>query len=293
MTGFASGTLRCGRVFKVPVKVHWTLFIAAPVWFLLFMREWRHLTVDEYMWGISLVLCLIMSLFIHELGHLCAMKLGGMRVTSIVLHGFGGATVPASPVLHMEEFSRRKCLALGNFAAGPAANVALAAAFFTLRAVVQMSGVEEGPILDFWHGDDASLWFMYAAFMNLALAIYNLLPIYPLDGGHIFYYLFCFCLPERWARYATTGVTFVMGAAVVCVEAIAFTAGKGSLISLGLVATICLFAVLMSCATSYDSYARHKRLFANGNVGVGVPRDNTAHVAPVRLREVELADLPV
>lgn len=110
-----------------------------------------------------------------------AMRLAGMPVAGIMLHGFGGMTVPSNPLLHTQEFARRKCVAIGNFAAGPAANVALAAMFFTMRAMVQMSGVEEGPILDFWHGDDASLWFMYAAFMNLALAVYNLLPIFPLD----------------------------------------------------------------------------------------------------------------
>lgn len=41
----AAGTLGCGRVFKVPVKVHWSLFVAAPVWFFLFMREWRMVSV--------------------------------------------------------------------------------------------------------------------------------------------------------------------------------------------------------------------------------------------------------
>ena len=141
-------------------------------------------TPSEYAWGMSLVLCLVVSMYLHEVGHLLAMRLGGMKCTAIVMHGFGGATVPESPALHTEEFGRRKCLALGNFAAGPGANIALAAVFFMARRILKLSGVEEGPILDFWHGNDPALWFMYAAFMNVALAIYNLLPIYPLDVRH-------------------------------------------------------------------------------------------------------------
>lgn len=244
------------------------------------------MTWDEYLWGASLVLCLIMSLFLHELGHVLAMKLSALPIASIILHGFGGMTVPASPLLHQQEFERRRCVALGVFAAGPAANLALAAAFFTVRGMVQMSGVEEGPILDFWHGDDASLWCMYAAFMNLALAVYNLLPIFPLDGGHMFFYLFSFCLPDRWARYATSAITFVMGVAVVCVEGLAMSAGRGSMISLVLVAFISMCAVLMSCATSYDAYAQHKRLTAPKTVGVGLPGKSV--VKPVPLREFEV-----
>lgn len=231
-----------------------------------------------------MVLCLVVSMYLHEVGHLLAMRLGGMKCTAIVMHGFGGATVPESPALHTEEFGRRKCLALGNFAAGPGANIALAAVFFMARRILKLSGVEEGPILDFWHGNDPALWFMYAAFMNVALAIYNLLPIYPLDGGHIFFYMFSFCFPERFARYATTVVTFIMGVAMVCVEAVALAAGRGSKISLVLVAGICLCAVLVSCSTSYDSYIRHKRLSHSKEVGVGVAANGMP--APVRLQEM-------
>ena len=104
-----------------------------------------------------------------------------------------------------------------------------------------------------------------------------------MQGGHIFYYGFCFCLPERWARYATSAITFVMAVVVVCVEALALAAGRGSMLSLVLVAAICMGAVLMSCATSYDSYAEHKRLTGSTTVGVGAP--DLPACKPVRLQE--------
>jgi len=138
-------------------------------------------TTGEYLWGISLVACLVLSLLLHECGHLVALRVAKMEVSQVLLHGFGGVTVPARPLRQQLQFSEHKCMAIGNFVAGPTANLVLAALFMVARIVAQASGVEEGPILDFWHGDDISLWLLYASFMNLALALYNLLPIYPLD----------------------------------------------------------------------------------------------------------------
>lgn len=284
--------VRCGSCCKVPVKVHWSLFFSAPLWFFLFMREWQ-LALWEYCWGASLVLCLILSLFVHELGHVLAMRLTGLGTSSVILHGFGGMTVPANAVAQAAKFETKRCVAIGNFFAGPAANLALGALLFTGRSMAQMSGAEEGPIIDFWHGDDISLWLLYAAFMNLALAVYNLLPIYPLDGGHMFYYLFSICLPERWARYATTGITFIMAIGVVFVESLALSAGEGSVVSLVLVALICFAAVLMSCATSYDSYSKYKKLGVPSTVEVGRPTSLDARqTSPARPTRVRIQELP-
>ena len=100
---------------------------------------------------------------IHELGHVMAMRAFGWRVREIRLLPFGGAaeTEEAGSVPAAEEAIVA--------AAGPLQNVWMgAAALFCAR----IEGVDPG-------------WAMYIAHANAFIALFNLLPIQPLDGGRL------------------------------------------------------------------------------------------------------------
>ncbi len=119
--------------------------------------------------GIGMFLIFGVSLFVtvlwHELGHAWARKKNGAPYSEIVLHGFGGYC--AGP----GTFSRPQSIFIS--AAGPAANVVLAAAAWLL---LQAQGME-----NFW------LKFTLDTLIsiNLFLGLLNLLPIFPMDGGQI------------------------------------------------------------------------------------------------------------
>lgn len=109
---------------------------------------------------------------------------------------FGWAKpVPTVP-RNYRNFRRGDILVSG---AGVAMNFALAIAFTLLAGVVGGIGGDPGaaPLLE-----GLRLMAAYGILINLILGVFNLLPIPPLDGSHLFYHL----LPATWgARYRAVG----------------------------------------------------------------------------------------
>lgn len=110
---------------------------------------------------------------------------------------FGWARpVPTVP-RNYRNFRRGDILVSG---AGVATNFALAAAFTVLAGILGAIGNPTGAPSGLLEG--LRLMAGYGIFINLILGIFNVLPIPPLDGSHLFYHL----LPARWgARYRAWG----------------------------------------------------------------------------------------
>lgn len=107
------------------------------------------------------------SVFLHELAHVMAARMEGLKVVDVTLHPFGGLT----RFLHPPETARAEFrIAI----AGPAANLILAAIFGLLTAV--SGGDVAGPL---------RVLLFTLAVSNLLIAVFNLLPGYPLDGGRV------------------------------------------------------------------------------------------------------------
>jgi Zn-dependent protease len=108
------------------------------------------------------------SILLHELGHAVLFRLYGAWTTQIVLHGFGGYARP-----DREPASRWKQIAIA--AGGPGAQ-------FLLLGVLVLSHRQSG-----WAETNewALLAYEFLWFINLFWALFNLLPVWPLDGGRI------------------------------------------------------------------------------------------------------------
>ena len=109
------------------------------------------------------------SVFLHELAHAVTARAFGGRVDGIVIHLMGGVTLTRG--------LRRPLARILMTAAGPATNLALAAViwFVALPALAPAGG-------------DPGVGFRVLAalmFANVLWGIFNVLPIYPMDGGHI------------------------------------------------------------------------------------------------------------
>jgi Zn-dependent protease/CBS domain-containing protein len=110
---------------------------------------------------------LFVSIFFHELAHAFAARMEGVDVLEIVLHPFGGlARLKHEPETPRAEFR----IAI----AGPAASFALAVAFAVLMALANAVELKVLGLLLFW-----------LAVLNFTLAVFNLFPGYPLDGGRV------------------------------------------------------------------------------------------------------------
>lgn len=125
-------------------------------------------------------LALLITIILHELGHALVARGSGAYVEGIVLQGFGGVTQWSGYLS-----AGRKALVS---VAGPAVNLLTAAPLFTDWTI-------ESPLL---------LSLMH---WSLVLGIFNLLPVLPLDGGHILENLLALKWSQRSARIATLHVT--------------------------------------------------------------------------------------
>lgn len=151
--------------------------------------------------GVLLCAIIVMSILLHELGHAWGCLVQGVSVRRVVLHGGGGFCEHArSPNARQQELI---------VLMGPLVNLALWAilgiVFWAMLWLPYWIGAMPG---DLWY--DAVLWVMFAAHINLALFVFNLIPVQPLDGGKLFHLALLRVLPAPVAHRVTGGVGFVL-----------------------------------------------------------------------------------
>ena len=160
------------RIRGIPLRIQPSWFIILVLLTLAFQQQAASLPEASgapalsWLLGLSTALLLFVSLLLHELGHSLAARREGIKVSSITLHLIGG-------VARME---RESSTAMGSFrvaAAGPAVSFLLAG----LLLASQHSADHVNPLL----GNLVA----QLGVLNLALALFNLLPGLPLDGGLI------------------------------------------------------------------------------------------------------------
>ena len=170
-----SSSLRLARIRGVDIRFHFSMLFSVPIAYLLFRPTDVRELVVALLWVIGFVLCI----FLHELGHALVAQLVGVEVKSIVIWILGGFT----------NLSRRAEKPLHNLAisaAGPLVNMLLG--FFCVLFYIILSIL----FLPFYRNVELFLWgqtftnlFFSLALVNVILVVFNLLPIYPLDGGNI------------------------------------------------------------------------------------------------------------
>jgi Zn-dependent protease/CBS domain-containing protein len=118
--------------------------------------------------GFAGTLLFFLSLLVHELAHAFVARWKGIEVEGITLFIFGGmARTRSEAVRPMDEFQIA--------GVGPLASFALSAVFYGIAVVSESAA---------WHAAIPGVA-AHLGFLNLALAVFNLLPGFPLDGGRM------------------------------------------------------------------------------------------------------------
>lgn len=166
------GSFRLFRLFGISVFLHWSWFLIAAL-----RLQYQGLAYGSYLWyGLEYV-SLFLIVLMHEFGHALACRSVGGQATQIILWPLGGVAYVAPPP--------RPGAVLWSIVAGPLVNVVLLPVL-TVLVLLGDSGNWIQSMPDFYHFLQA-IWFT-----NVALLIFNLLPIYPLDGGKILWALLWF-----------------------------------------------------------------------------------------------------
>lgn len=130
--------------------------------------------------GMGLMILLFTCVVLHELGHSLVAQRFGLTVREIVLLPVGG-------VARLEKNPEKPLHELLIAAAGPLVNVVIAVLlFFVGGLAVNLGALEGGALLRTSDGPPSlvTLWgWLFTA--NVALALFNLIPAFPMDGGRI------------------------------------------------------------------------------------------------------------
>ncbi len=232
------GTFRLFRFAGITVFLHFSWFIVAA--YQLTERSHRY---SSPVWAVYEYLALFAIVLLHEFGHALACRQTGGQADRIVLWPLGGIAFVNPPP--------RPGAVLWSIAAGPLVNVALIPVFGTLVFLAQSADLSP----------DVLRLFEGIRYVNYALLIFNLLPIYPLDGGQIFRALLWFPLgPIRSLKIASAvGLIGGVGLAMLALWFRSFWIG------------LLAFFLLSQAVNGW----RHARSLAP-EVGTDLPRGDTA-----------------
>lgn len=189
------GSFRLFRLFGIDVHLHWSWLIVA-----MYSVSTRAGNYASPLWALLEYLTLFLVVTLHEFGHALACRQVGGSAKQIVLWPLGGVAYVAPP--------SRPGATLWSIAAGPLVNVALIPVLAGLFWGVAVTGLADGH-------QDAHRFMRAITWMNLSLLIFNLLPVYPLDGGQILRSLLWYPLGRARSLLVATGIGLAGGVGIV------------------------------------------------------------------------------
>lgn len=166
--------IRFGRIAGITVGANWSLVlvVALITWIVatgvLPAGEVDHPAVVYWAVAAGTAVAFLASLLAHEMAHALVARSRGMPVDGITLWMFGGVSR-----LRGDAPDARSELRMA--AAGPLTSLAIGVAAVGAAAVLVSVGAP-------WVAVDAVAWL---GVMNVALAVFNMLPAFPLDGGRV------------------------------------------------------------------------------------------------------------
>ena len=196
-------SFRLTRIAGIDVRVHLTFFLLL-VWIGLSVWEQTR-SQTAVLQGMAFVLTLFACVVLHEFGHALTARRFGIRTRRITLWPIGGV---ASMERMPDDPKQEILVAL----AGPAVNVVIAAALWLMltAADYQPVSVAQDPAALFIDGGA----FVYNIMViNVVLAVFNMLPAFPMDGGRVLRASLALAMPHHEAtrRAASVGQTLALG----------------------------------------------------------------------------------
>jgi Zn-dependent protease len=180
------GAIRLFRFAGIDVFVHWSWFVVA-----YYEIQVRRGGYSSFVWNTAEYLAVFAIVTLHEFGHSLACRQVGGTANRIVLWPLGGVAFVSPP--------QRPGATLWSIAAGPLVNVALLPVLFGFYLLGGSLGWAETL-------PDAHALIWAVSWINVVVLIFNLLPVYPLDGGQILRSLLWFVIGR--ARSLTVASLF-------------------------------------------------------------------------------------
>jgi Zn-dependent protease len=183
------GAIHLFRIAGIDVFLHWSWFIIAIIEVGYLRNRYASLV-----WSALEYLALFLIVLLHEFGHALACRQVGGKADKIMLWPLGGVAFVDPP--------QRPGAMLWSLAAGPLVNVALLLPLGGAYLLVASRGWPEP-------SPDSYTWFLWVLWIDIGLLVFNILPIYPLDGGQILRSLLWFFLGRGRSLQVATIIGFI------------------------------------------------------------------------------------
>jgi Zn-dependent protease len=189
------GSIRLFRFAGIDLFLHWSWFLVA-----IYEINLRGRDYSSPAWNIAEYLGLFFIVMLHEFGHALACRQVGGTANQIVLWPLGGVAYVNPPP--------RPGATLWSIAAGPLVNVVLLPVLYALLVMSRSLG---------WAQSAPNVHVLLRALLSidLVLLVFNILPIYPLDGGQILRSILWFVLGRARSLMVATILGFVGVAAFI------------------------------------------------------------------------------
>jgi Zn-dependent protease len=195
MAATQQGAFRLFRFAGIDVFVHWSWLVLA--WFELGNR------LNDYqnsVWNVVEFLSVFAIVLLHEFGHALACRQVGGVANRIMLWPLGGVAFVQPPP--------RPGALLWSIVAGPLVNVVLVPISIAALWGASAAGLEQT-------SPDAARYLWKMMSINAGLLIFNMLPIYPLDGGQTLQALLWFMIGRARSLLVVSSIGLVVGALLV------------------------------------------------------------------------------
>jgi Zn-dependent protease len=190
------GSFKIGRFSGIDVKIHWTFFLLLV--FFAFLGYQASGSLMGALTSTLTIVALFVCVLLHEFGHSLVAQRLGLEIHSITLLPLGG-------VSNLESLPEKPADEVKITVAGPLVNVVLAPVFIGVGLLFGAAPRVPGDL--FMSIGSVGQFFFYLGYLNVVLAIFNLIPAFPLDGGRILRAL----LATRLGAVRATDISSIVG----------------------------------------------------------------------------------
>ncbi len=188
------GSFKLGNIKGIGIFIHWSFSLIIA--YIIYSNYRTGHNAEQILWSVIFILSIFMTVFLHELGHALAAKKYNIKTKDITILPIGG-------LARLERIPEKPSEELVVAIAGPLVNITLAiitGLFITIpdlkELTVQLTG-----------GVNPSNFFLNFFIVNIWLAIFNLVPAFPMDGGRVLRAI----LSMKFERHVATKVAARIG----------------------------------------------------------------------------------
>jgi Zn-dependent protease/predicted transcriptional regulator len=188
------GSFKLGNIAGIGIFIHWSFSLIIA--YIIYSNYRAGHNTEQIMWSVIFILSIFITVFLHELGHALAAKKYNIKTKDITILPIGG-------LARLERIPEKPSEELVVAIAGPLVNIALAVItglFVTIPDLKELTIQLKG-------GVNQSNFFLNFFIVNIWLAIFNLVPAFPMDGGRVLRAI----LSMKFERHVATNIAARIG----------------------------------------------------------------------------------